>query len=71
VLCNEIIAIYCGVESPVPCVGTFTVATAQLTLLPFLFLVILHMSFPESSALALLAFNSAEPSNMALDFNSE
>jgi hypothetical protein len=71
VLCSEIIAVYCGVENPVPCVGTFSVATAQLRLLPFLFLVILFISFPESSVLSLLAFNSGEPLNIALDFNSE
>jgi len=44
VLCSEIIAVYCGVENPVPCGGTFIVATAQLTFLPFLFLVILCVS---------------------------
>jgi len=51
VLCSEIIAIYCGIENPVPCGGTFIVATAQLTLLP-LCQVILCISFPESSVLA-------------------
>jgi len=53
--------VYCGVENPVPCGGTFIVATAELTLLPLLFLVILCISIPELSVLALLAFNSAEP----------
>jgi hypothetical protein len=33
-LCSEIIAVYCGVENPVLCGGTFVVATAQLTFLP-------------------------------------
>jgi hypothetical protein len=71
VLCSEIIAVYCGLENPAPYGGTFIVATAKLTLLPLLFLVILCISFPESSVLALLAFNAAEPSNMALAFNAE
>jgi hypothetical protein len=122
VLCSEIIAAYCGLENPVPCRGTFVVATAQLTLLPLLFLVIRCISFSEScicsfwyfpgvrlwfadvsepsvrsifkgwkirvcrhfgtlcqvhlqrleesSVLALLAFNAAEPSTMALACNS-
>jgi hypothetical protein len=34
VLCSETIAVYCGVENPVLCGGTFIVATAQLTFLP-------------------------------------
>jgi hypothetical protein len=65
------ILVYCGVENPVLCGGSFIVATAQLTLLPLPFLVILCISIPELSVLALLAFNSAEPYNMALDFKSE
>ena len=48
VLFSEIIAVYCGVENPVLCRGTFIVATAQLTLLPPLFLVI-HMALDFNS----------------------